>query len=87
MSRSTPGLPIALALRISRSAPRLAASFAPLGDLPGGAIRSVAHDASADGSVVVGFGHTTRREIASIRNSIDGRQALHRWADPPRTTQ
>ena len=33
-------------------------SFRGLGDLPGGAFRSLAHGVSADGSVVVGMGHS-----------------------------
>jgi hypothetical protein len=61
--------------------------FTPLGDLPGGIVRSYAYGASADGSVIVGFGTSAAgqegyrwtRETGMV--NIGGRTAYEVSAD------
>ncbi|MEZ4332228.1 MAG: PEP-CTERM sorting domain-containing protein [Myxococcota bacterium] len=82
MSRSTLGLPIALALLISTPASLLAASFTPLGVLPGGQF-TTAHGLSADGSTVVGNASLGAGEVGNEAFRWDAVRGLQRLGDLP----
>jgi probable HAF family extracellular repeat protein len=73
-------------LMIASPTPGLAASFTPLGDLPGGELYSTAYDVSGDGQVVVGTGTSSTYSEAFRWTAATGMVSLGGLTRPGNST-